>query len=95
VPFHSFRGAARGGGLISIADMNDDAGPTRVYFTCPKCALPYRTTQVRRPEPVSGSIDCLQCGGPLHRWTGLYDFIGWRPVRPNASDGAAPKGKRC
>jgi hypothetical protein len=73
-----------------LADMNDDAAPTRVYFTCPRCLLPYRTTQVRRREPVSGKIDCLQCGGPVHRWAGFYDFIGWRPVGPDASD----KGKR-
>jgi hypothetical protein len=75
--------------------MNDDAGTTTVYFACPKCMLPYRTTQVRRPERISGSIDCLQCGEPVHRWTGFYDFIRWRPVRANANDrGQPPKGER-
>jgi hypothetical protein len=62
--------------------MNDHAGQTTVFFACPKCSLPYRTTQVRRPVRVSGSTDCLRCGGPVHRWTGFYDFIGWRPSDP-------------
>jgi hypothetical protein len=80
-------------GPDKLADMSDDTGPTTVYFACPKCSLPCQTTQVRRPERVSGSIHCLRCGGPVHRWTGFYDFISWRPVRPNPRDGP-PKGTR-
>jgi hypothetical protein len=58
--------------------MTDDPGATTVYFACPKCLLPYRTTQRRRTEPVSGYIDCVRCGGPVHRWSGVYDFVAWQ-----------------
>ena len=68
---------------IADMSMSDVSSPTTVYFTCPRCLLPYRATQVRRVEPVSGRLACLKCGGLVHQWTGYYDFIKWRPeARP-------------
>jgi hypothetical protein len=60
--------------------MNDDSGIT-VYFVCSTCSLLYVAKQMRRSEEVSGSIDCLRCRRAMHHWSGLYDFVAWRPVR--------------
>jgi hypothetical protein len=67
--------------------MDDDTSAATVYFACPKCSLLYKATQKRRSEQVSGSIDCLKCKRPVHQWSGFYDFIGWRPVRPERRNG--------
>ena len=53
---------------------------TKVYFTCPCCELVYRTSQVRTSERLSGRIACVKCCTTVHSWTGLYDFISWKPV---------------
>jgi hypothetical protein len=47
--------------------------------------LLYSATQLRRPEPALGRIACEQCGGTVHVWGGLYDFVGWQP---HGRDGA-------
>ena len=59
---------------------------TPVYFACSGCALIYRTIQVRRSKPKPGRIDCVDCKATVHDWSGLYDFVNWKPVRPAQSD---------
>jgi len=67
---------------IDIVDITGPTGKTTVCFVCKKCSLLYMTTQIRRPKATAGKMDCVGCGGPVHRWSGLYDFIDWQPVRP-------------
>jgi hypothetical protein len=64
---------------IDIVSIDGATRATTVYFVCSKCALPYRATQVRRSKAVAGKMDCLDCRGLVHRWSGLYDFIDWQP----------------
>jgi hypothetical protein len=60
----------------------EEQSTTIVYFLCVKCSLPYKTKQVRRSNGIPGTMDCLDCGELVHRWSGIYDFIDWQPVRP-------------
>jgi DNA-directed RNA polymerase subunit RPC12/RpoP len=65
----------------------EEQGATTVYFVCSKCSSPYRATQIRRSKPTSGRMNCLDCGGRVHQWSGIYDFIDWQPERPEGDNG--------
>jgi hypothetical protein len=67
---------------IDIVSVAGHTGATTVCFVCSKCSLLYKTTQVRRSKAKSGKKDCEECGAPVHRWSGQYDFIDWHQVKP-------------
>jgi hypothetical protein len=77
----------RPGGLASgrfgahIGGMNTGI-PRVMYFTCPKCRLPYRARQEMRYEEHSGKVDCEECGTTVHEWTGFFDLFGWKALKP-------------
>jgi hypothetical protein len=49
-----------------------------VYFACPDCHRLYLASQVHRAG--AGRFDCVDCGKPVHQWSGSYDFTGWKPA---------------
>jgi hypothetical protein len=51
-----------------------------VYFSCPHCATIYTASQQERPGRHPGDFHCRMCAAPVHEWSGLYDFIDWKPV---------------
>ena len=67
---------------IDIASVPGHTGATTVCFVCSKCALLYRATQIRQSKSKHRKKDCEDCGAPVHRWSGVYDFIDWQSVRP-------------
>src|SRR5665213_1853012 len=50
-----------------------------VIFCCPNCDLIYQATQERAPGR-GGRFDCMKCNAEIHRWSGEYDFVVWRPL---------------
>jgi uncharacterized Zn finger protein len=52
-----------------------------MYFTCLDCGLAYRAREELRAEEHSGTIECEECGKPVHAWTGFYDLVGWKAIR--------------
>jgi transcription elongation factor Elf1 len=59
--------------------MRENIGLT-VYFTCQRCNLVYQAKQVLAVEPANGMLDCVKCGTRVYTWTGLYDYLRWKPV---------------
>jgi len=58
-----------------------------VHFSCPCCATIYTASQQEQPGRHPGDFHCRSCGTPVHKWTGLYNFVDWQPV-------ATPRKKR-
>jgi hypothetical protein len=65
--------------------------PRIVYWTCPKCGMPYWA----RKEPCShrhaGRIICGECKEFLFEWDGLYRLVDWKPMR---IEDIRPRGSR-
>jgi hypothetical protein len=55
-----------------------------VIFCCPRCGLIYQATQERVPIKRGGRIECMKCNAEIHRWSGEYDFVVWRPLSERA-----------
>ena len=64
-----------------------------VYFTCPCCELVYQARQVRSSERMIGRINCVKCFTTVHSWTGVYDFVLWKPMTQRRRT-ATPKETR-
>lgn len=75
------RGGLASGRFAAHIDGMNTGIPRVMYFTCPKCRLPYRARQELRTEQHSGAINCEECGTPVHEWNGLYDMVGWKVIR--------------
>src|SRR5882672_11462750 len=54
---------------------------TTVIFTCPKCGLAHKVTQVQVPTKKSGRFGCVDCGAMIHSWYDIFDYSGCKPVR--------------
>ena len=55
--------------------------PRVMYFTCLDCGLAYRAREELRAEEHSGTIECEECGKPVHAWTGFYDLVVCKAIR--------------
>ena len=64
-----------------------------VHFICPCCELVYQSRQVRTTECTIGQISCVKCFTTVHSWTGVYDFVFWKPVTQRRRT-ATPKETR-
>jgi hypothetical protein len=62
-------------------------GSTVVLFACPKCKQPYRTTQSRFSYERPGRFDCIKCNVQVHAWSGFFDFMEWKAVVVDESNG--------
>jgi predicted RNA-binding Zn-ribbon protein involved in translation (DUF1610 family) len=62
---------------------------TTVIFACPKCGLAHEVTQVQIPTKKLGRFDCVDCGGTIHSWYGVFDYSGCRAVRMDRGRGNA------
>jgi hypothetical protein len=47
----------------------------------------YQAVQVKASDDAAGQIACLGCGDDVHRWTGAYDYVRWRPLTEIAHHG--------
>ena len=55
-------------------------GRFKVYFSCRGCGTIYSASQERSSTPASGLFSCLNCGKPVHHWSGIYDYTDWKCV---------------
>jgi hypothetical protein len=65
----------------------ENHGSTVVLFACPKCKQPYRTTQSRFSYERPGRFDCIKCNVQVHAWSGFFDFMEWKAVVVDGSNG--------
>jgi len=61
-------------------------GVVSVYFSCLSCRRVYRASQSQRAfEKRPDVFHCSNCGAPILKWAGAYDYTHWASLSHNNS----------